>query len=96
VQQGGAGGGGQIILLGDRARAGLGRRVLHALLSQTPVPPVLESLSDYPRWLVVLCVTIVLAAAIWVVMKLLKWTLWLLVLAVLVIGLGTAGWMLLR
>ncbi|MCX6955984.1 MAG: hypothetical protein NTV51_27925 [Verrucomicrobia bacterium] len=66
------------------------------LLSQIPASPGVDSLADYPRWLVVACVTIVLAAAIWVVMKLLKWTLWLLLFAVLVLGLGTAGWMLLR
>jgi len=45
---------------------------------------------------VVVCVTIVLAAAIWVVMKLLKWTLWMLLFAVLIIGLGTAAWLMLR
>ena len=57
---------------------------------------MLDSLADYPRWLVALCVTIVLAALIWVAMKLLKLTLWLLLFAVLVIGLGTAAWLLLR
>lgn len=57
---------------------------------------MLDSLADYPRWLVVACVTIVLAAAIWVVMKLLKWTLWLLLFAVLAIGLSTAVWLLWR
>jgi hypothetical protein len=57
---------------------------------------MLDSLADYPRWLVVACVTIVLAAAIWVVMKLLKWALWLLLFAVLAIGLGTAVWLLCR
>jgi hypothetical protein len=57
---------------------------------------MLDSLADYPRWLVVTCVTIVLAAAIWVLMKLLKWTLWLLLFAVLAIGLGASGWLLFR
>jgi hypothetical protein len=38
----------------------------------------------------------VLAAAIWVVIKLLKWTLWLLLLSVVIIGLGTAAWLLFR
>ncbi|MFM9954614.1 MAG: hypothetical protein ACKVVO_11195 [Opitutaceae bacterium] len=57
---------------------------------------MLDSLADYPRWVVVVCVTIVLAAAIWVVMKLLKWTLWMLLFAVLIIGLGTAAWLMLR
>jgi hypothetical protein len=57
---------------------------------------ILDSLADYPRWVVVACATIVLGAAIWVVMKLLKWTLWLLLLSVVIIGLGTAAWLLFR
>ena len=67
-----------------------------ALLSKTSAPTLLDSLADYPRWVVVVCTTIVLAAAIWVVMKLLKWTLWLLLLGVVIIGLGTAVWLLFR
>ena len=67
-----------------------------ALLSKPSAPTILDSLADYPRWVVVVCVTIVLAAAIWVVMKLLKWTLWMLLFAVLIIGLGTAAWLMLR
>ena len=71
--------------------------MLPALLAKMPSSPtMLDSLADYPRWLVALCVTIVLAALIWVAMKLLKLTLWLLLFAVLVIGLGTAAWLLLR
>lgn len=87
---------GQIILLGGAARAGLRGSVLLALLTKTSAPTMIESLADYPRWLVVACGTIVLAAAIWVVMKLLKWTLWLLLFAVLVTGLGTAAWLMMR
>jgi hypothetical protein len=70
--------------------------VFLALLSKTSAPTILDSLADYPRWVVVACATIVLAAAIWVVMKLLKWTLWLLLLSVVIIGLGTAAWLLFR
>ena len=57
---------------------------------------MLDSLADYPQWLVVACGTIVAAAAIWVLMKLLKWTLWVLLFAVLAIGLGTAAWLMFR
>ena len=67
-----------------------------ALLSKPSAPTILGSLADYPRWVVVACATIVLAAAIWVVIKLLKWTLWLLLLSVVIIGLGTAAWLLFR
>ncbi len=57
---------------------------------------MLDSLADYPRWFVVLCGTIVLAAAIWVAMKLLKWTLWLLIFGVVVVGLASAAWLFFR
>ena len=57
---------------------------------------MLDSLADYPRWLVVLCATIVLAVVLWVGMKLLKVALWLLIGTVLVVGLGTAVWLLIR
>ena len=70
--------------------------MLLALLSKFSASTMLDSLADYPRWVVVACVTIVLAAAIWVMMKLLKWTLWLLLFAVLIIGLGTAAWLVFR
>ncbi len=78
------------------ARAALCGAVFLALLSKTSALTLVDSLADYPRWVVVVCVTIVLAAAIWVVMKLLKWTLWMLLIAVLIIGLGTAAWLMLR
>ncbi len=95
-EQGGRGGAGQIILLGDGGGTGLPRGVLLALLTKPPTPPMLDSLADYPQWLVVACGTIVVAAAIWVLMKLLKWTLWVLLFAVLAIGLGTAAWLMFR
>lgn len=53
-------------------------------------------LSAYPRWLVVLGGTLVAALAIWLLIKLLKWTLWLLFFGVLIGGLLWAGWLLLR
>ena len=83
-------------MLGDGGGTGLPRGVLLALLTKTPTPPMLDSLADYPQWLVVACGTIVVAAAIWVLMKLLKWTLWVLLFAVLAIGLGTAAWLMFR
>ena len=83
-------------MLGEAGPGRLREGVLFALLTKTPTPTMIDSLADYPRWLVVACVTIVLAAAIWVIMKLLKWTLWLLLFAVLAIGLGTAAWLMFR
>lgn len=83
-------------MLGEVPPSGLRGPVLLALLSKLSASTMLDSLADYPRWVVVACVTIVLAAAIWVMMKLLKWTLWLLLFAVLIIGLGTAAWLVFR
>ncbi len=53
-------------------------------------------LSAWPRWLVVLCATLLLAFFIWVGMKLLKVALWLLFFAVLVGGLCWAAWLLIQ
>ena len=51
------------------------------------VPPtVLESLADYPPWLVVGCAAIVSAVFIWLVVKALKWALGLFLIAALVAG----------
>ena len=62
----------------------------------TKATTALDSLADYPRWFVVACGTIVAAVLIWVVMKLLKLALWLLIATVLVVGLGTAAWLLIK
>ena len=56
----------------------------------------LDSLAEYPRWFVVACGTLVAAVLSWMVMKLLKVALWLLIAMVLVVGLGTAGWLLIK
>ena len=80
--------------LGPLARGRLRGAVLLALIAKTS--SMLDSLADYPRWFVVACGTIVAAVSIWVVMKLLKLTMWLLIFAVLVVGLATAAWLLLK
>lgn len=53
-------------------------------------------LSAYPKWLVVLVGTLALALAIWIAMKLLKWTLWLLFFAVLAGGILWSGYLLIQ
>ena len=56
--------------------------------SKTPIipPAFFDSLADYPQWFVVACVTVVAAVMIWVLVKLLKWALWVALIAVLVVG----------
>lgn len=68
--------------------------VFVALLAKTTT--MFDSLADYPRWFVVACGTVVAAVAIWLMMKLLKLTMWLLIGAVLAVGLGTAAWLLVK
>lgn len=51
-------------------------------------------LSDWPRWLVVLVGTLVLALLIWIGMKLLKVALWLLFFGVLIGGILWSMWLL--
>lgn len=53
-------------------------------------------LSAYPRWLVILAGTLLAALALWIGMKLLKWTLGLLLICVLIGGVVWAGWELLH
>ena len=53
-------------------------------------------LSAYPRWVAILAGTLVAVVAIWVVMKLLKLTLWLLLFLVFFGGIGWAVWELLK
>jgi hypothetical protein len=60
------------------------------------VSPPSDPFWGYPPWLVVLGLTLAVALAIWILGKLLKWALWLLLIAVLVGGLGWAVWLLIR
>lgn len=56
------------------------------------IPPTFyDSLADYPSWFVAACLTIVVAGAIWVLIKLLKWALWLALIAVLMVGGATVA-----
>ncbi len=56
------------------------------LLAQAETKTYFIDLSAYPEWLVVLVGTLLAVVAIWIVIKLLKWTLWLLLFAVLIGG----------
>jgi hypothetical protein len=71
-----------------------GRRMVSCtrVTSQT----LIESLSAYPRWLVITAITLIAAALVWIVAKLLEWTLWFLILVILVGGLAWAIWAIVR
>jgi hypothetical protein len=53
-------------------------------------------LSSWPRWLVVLCTTLVLAFIIWIGIKLLKLALWIFFWVVLIGGICWAAWLLIQ
>lgn len=61
------------------------------------MPPSLEAalanLDAYPRWFVALCLAVVAMVAVWLLVKILKWTLYLAAVAVVVWVLGgIAAW----
>ena len=60
------------------------------------LPPFLDSLSDYPRWFVVGCATIVAAVGLWMLAKALKWTLYLLVAVIVIMGGAAVVWYLMQ
>ncbi len=60
------------------------------------LPPFFDSLAEYPRWFVVACVTVVAALGIWLLIKVVKMTLYILLVAVIVGGLAMVGWLLMN
>ena len=69
------------------------QRLNGAVNSPTDLP---DALAAYPAWLLVLGGTLVLAAAIWLFMKVVKWLLYLLLALVLMGGVGWAVWLLVQ
>jgi len=82
-----------MIFLGLARPARLGGRVV---LAQAAAETFRFDPGDYPPWLVVLGATFAAALVIWILIKLLKWALWLLFFAVLVGGSAWALWLLLE
>jgi hypothetical protein len=79
-------------LLGAVGDSRLVGGVLLAAVTQT-VKSFEFDLSAYPQWMIVAVGTLVVALVVWILMKLLKWTLWLLFFGVLIGGLAWAGWL---
>jgi hypothetical protein len=64
-------------------------------LSSSSMSPI-ESLAGYPPWFVAACVTVVGVVLVWLAAKLLKWSLYLLMVLVLVAGIATSIWLFFR
>jgi hypothetical protein len=74
----------------------VGGVLLAAATANETVKVMHWDLSGYPQWMVVLGGTFALALILWIMMKLLKWTLGILCLVVLVGGIGWAVWLLVQ
>jgi hypothetical protein len=57
---------------------------------------MLDSLAEYPHWFVVACATLAAAAVLWLLVRLLKAALWLLLFGVLFVGCSAALWLVFR
>jgi hypothetical protein len=63
-----------------------------SVVSQT----ILDSISEYPRWLVIAAGTVAAALLIWLAAKLIEFALWLLMITVIAGGLIWAVWAVFR
>lgn len=56
-------------------------------------PSYLETFQSWPLWVQVLIGTVVVAVGLWIFAKVLKWTIWILIVLVIIGGLGTAAYL---
>jgi hypothetical protein len=54
---------------------------------------MLDSLAEYPHWFVVACATLAAGALLWLLMKLLKAALWIMIVGILLVGGAAAIWL---
>ena len=62
----------------------------------TNTQTLLHSVSAYPPWLVAVCAVVAGIFVLWLVGKLLKWTIMVLVAAILILGAAALVWLALR
>lgn len=75
---------------------GLERLGGHVQLAQVTSRTIFVDLSEYPPWLLVLVGTLAAVLILWILIKVLKWALWLLLFCVLIGGLCWSGWLLVQ
>jgi len=56
-------------------------------------PSYLEVFQSWPLWLQVAIGTVAVAVALWIFAKILKWTIWVLIVSVVIGGLGWAAYL---
>jgi len=61
-----------------------------------PTSGMLDSLAEYPHWFVVACAAVAAAAALWLLVKLLKAALWILFVGIVLSAALAALWLLFR
>jgi uncharacterized membrane protein YhdT len=61
-----------------------------------PTSGMSDSLAEYPHWFVMACSLLVAIAVLWVILKLLKVALWMLVFVVVATGVLSVVWYLFR
>ncbi len=59
-------------------------------------PSYLETFQSWPLWVQVLIGTVVAAVVLWIFAKILKWTMWVLIVLVVVVGLAATAYLLLN
>jgi hypothetical protein len=64
------------------------------MTESVPHSPLLDALSGFPPWLVVTVAALGAALLLWLLARVIKWVLWLLAIAVLLVGGGIAIWLL--
>jgi hypothetical protein len=57
---------------------------------------MVDSVSDYPHWLVVACAVLATVVALWLVLKLIKLALWLLLVGLVLASASAVIWLLFR
>ena len=61
-----------------------------------PTSGMSDLLAGYPHWLIVACAVVVAAAALWLVLKLIKLALWLLLVGLVLASASAVIWLLFR
>ena len=57
---------------------------------------MLNSVAEYPHWFVVTCAALAAALVLWIILKILKAAMWIMLFGILVVAGASAVWLLVR